>query len=159
MRTGGAAVYDPDNGRMDYTRTLGHGTTGRCKQNTMSENDDDKVQCPICGDTFKTSFYLGRHVSLSEDKAHSNVEGSNESPSDLGSRLGIDKDSEPRGNEGDKEPSDIEVDEIEAPSDDEPEYIDLDPSDDVDRQLMRQGYTQVKKSAVEAGEVSEGDLR
>jgi uncharacterized C2H2 Zn-finger protein len=125
----------------------------------MTENDSDKVQCPICGDTFKTSFYLGRHVSLSEDKAHSNVEGSNESPSDLGSRLGIDKDKEPKGNGGDKEPSDIEVDEIEAPDDNEPEYIDLDPSDNVDRQLMKQGYTQVKKSAVEAGEVSEGDLR
>lgn len=125
----------------------------------MTENKDDRATCPVCGDTFKNSFYLGRHVSLSEDKAHSNVQGSNESPSDLGSRLGIDKDSEPQGNDGDKEPSNIEVDKIEASSDTEPEYIDLDPSDDVDRQLMRQGYTQVKKSAVEAGDVSESDLR
>jgi len=39
------------------------------------------------------------------------------------------------------------------------DWVELDPSDNVDRQLIEQGYSEVKREAIDRGQITEGDLR
>ncbi len=166
MRTGGAGVYDPNNGRVDNTRILGDRAKGRCKHNTMTENDSNNgpFLCPVCGKPCKTQRGLGQHVARTKDHGEEESDTTAGIPEKKKDPADVQKEAHEGGAHDPRAGSDPITVDGPTPGDTDNtskqgDWVELDPSDNVDRQLIEQGYSEVKREAIDQGQITEGDLR
>lgn len=132
----------------------------------MSQNDsnDGPFLCPVCGKPCKTQRGLGQHVARTKDHGEEESETTAGVPEKKKDPADVQREAQkPGAHESGAGSDPITVDGPTPNGADnmskETDWVELDASDNVDRRLIQQGYSEVKREAIERGQISEGDLR